>query len=83
MKKRAFYKISFFILLTTFGILVSVLYYGILTYYIQPGTFLGYPFNTAGFVFAFTYAVLIPVVIYFSSNKIKKKLREISKKQMM
>lgn len=81
MNIKAFYQISLFVFLTTLGIVISIIYYGYLSFVFPSQSNLWiFPFNTLWFVFAMTYAVFIPIVVFSLNKRQKKKLRELKKK---
>lgn len=80
MGTKKFYQLSLFIFLTTFGIFASIIYYGYLSdIFPSSGSFLIFPFNPLWFVFAMTFAVIIPLIVYSLNKKQKKKLKELKK----
>ena len=81
MNNKTFYQISLFVFLTTFGIIASIIYYGYLSYVFPSKSSLWiFPFNTLWFIFAMTYAVFIPLIVFSLNKRQKKKLKELKKK---
>lgn len=84
MNENKFYKVFFFIVLATMGLIVSIIYYEYLAMiFPEESSLFIFPFNTTWFVFGATYAIIIPVAIYLSKGKIKKKIQELNKKRSL
>jgi len=79
MDTKKFYKIFFFIVIATMGLVISIIYYEFLKIVLPDISLYMFPFNLPSFVFGMTYLVIIPIVVYLSRNKIKKRIQKINK----